>query len=93
MEKKRLNVIVHGRVQGIFFRAWTNNQAARLGLTGFVRNLPSGRDIEVEAEGDLAQLQKLLELLKAGPPGAQVDRMAETWSAYRGAYQDFEIRY
>lgn len=93
MEKKRLQVIVHGQVQGVYFRAWTTDQAARLGLTGFVRNLPSGRDVEVEAEGDSGQLQKLSELLKVGPPGAQVDSIAETWSANIGRYQEFKIRY
>jgi acylphosphatase len=93
MEKRRLHIIVHGEVQGVNFRTFTYRQALRLGITGFVRNLSTGEDVEVEAEGDTDQLRKLLELLKTGPPEARVDRVAETWSTYLDTYPEFKIRY
>jgi acylphosphatase len=92
-EKFRLNAVVHGRVQGVSFRAWTLDQASHLGISGFVRNLTTGQDVEVEAEGDRKQLEKLLSLLKSGPPGAEVEKIATTWSTYKGNYTGFKIHY
>lgn len=62
---------VSGRVQGVFFRAETEAQANRLGLTGWVRNLPDGR-VEVCAFGAPAKLSALRDWLKRGPPMAHV---------------------
>jgi acylphosphatase len=62
---------VSGRVQGVFFRASTQQQAAKLGLDGHARNLPDGR-VEVLACGDSVQLDALCEWLQTGPPQAQV---------------------
>jgi acylphosphatase len=92
-EKTRLNAVVHGRVQGVFFRAWTLDQASHLGISGFVRNLQTGQDVEVEAEGDREQLEKLLSLLRSGPPGAEVNKISTAWSKYTGIYPRFNIHY
>jgi acylphosphatase len=64
--------IVTGRVQGVFFRASTQREAQRLGLTGHARNLADG-SVEVLACGDPAALQRLREWLRQGPPHARVD--------------------
>lgn len=64
-----LRCLVAGRVQGVFFRASTREQALRLGLTGYARNLPDGR-VEVLAFGPA--LDQLLDWLRVGPPHAQV---------------------
>ena len=85
-----LNVVVFGHVQGVFFRAFTSRTAISLSLTGYVRNLPDG-SVEITAEGDKNQLLKLLEHLKLGPPGARVDKLSISWSAYTGQYQDFSV--
>ncbi len=69
-----LRCLVSGRVQGVFFRASTREQALRLGLTGYARNLPDGR-VEVLACGDDAALAVLRDWLFRGPPGAIVDRL------------------
>ena len=61
---------VYGRVQGVFFRSFVSRQATQLGLTGYVRNLPDGRAVEVHAEGERKQLEELISYLKIGPPGA-----------------------
>jgi acylphosphatase len=67
--------LVAGRVQGVFFRAATREQALRLGLTGYARNLPDGR-VEVLACGGPAQVGQLREWLRNGPPMADVTGVA-----------------
>jgi acylphosphatase len=64
--------LVSGRVQGVFYRASTREQALRLGLAGSAVNLPDGR-VEVRAEGDAAALDQLENWLHHGPPAARVD--------------------
>jgi acylphosphatase len=63
--------LVSGRVQGVFFRASTRQQALQLRLTGYAKNLPDGR-VEVIAVGEPIALQKLLQWLWQGPPAASV---------------------
>lgn len=62
---------VSGRVQGVFYRGTTRDQAREYGVTGYARNLPDGR-VEVHAEGDLAAVNALCEWLWIGPPSARV---------------------
>ena len=70
--------MVSGRVQGVGFRYSTQEVAVRLGLRGWVRNLSDGR-VELEAEGDAAALDRLLEFLRAGPRMARVDGVEVSW--------------
>jgi len=63
--------LVSGRVQGVFFRASTRQQALRLGLVGHAKNLPDGR-VEVIAVGEAAALEALAQWLWQGPPAAEV---------------------
>ncbi|MDP2931798.1 MAG: acylphosphatase [Chloroflexota bacterium] len=86
-----LKALVHGHVQGVFFRGFVAGWAEKLGLTGYVRNLPNGT-VEVLAEGDRARLEELVKHLKEGPPAAKVDRVATGWSAYTGNYRGFQVR-
>ena len=65
---------VHGRVQGVFFRASTARQAQALGLSGHARNLPDG-SVEVLCCGSAGAVDALCEWLKQGPPAARVDRL------------------
>jgi acylphosphatase len=88
-----LHAIVHGRVQGVYFRAFVENHANDLGLTGYVRNLPSGREVEVVAEGNQDRLEKLLSFLKEGPARAGVEEVAIQWSKQSGKYSGFKIEY
>ncbi|BCX87677.1 acylphosphatase [Methylomarinovum tepidoasis] len=71
MAQKRWHIWVSGRVQGVFYRAHTVEAARRLGLTGWVRNLPDGR-VEIVAEGEEKALQALLDWCRQGPPLARV---------------------
>ncbi len=88
-----VQVIVQGRVQGVFFRAFASSQAGELGLTGYVRNLPGGQAVEVQAEGARKQLERLITDLKAGPPEARVEKVITTWAEYSGSYTGFSIRH
>ena len=86
-------VVIYGLVQGVFFRDFISRRAIELGLSGYVRNLPDGRALEVAAEGERVKLQRLIEHLKTGPPGAIVSRIATNWSDYSGQYSRFSVRY
>lgn len=88
-----LSATVYGRVQGVYFRYFVRDVARRLSLKGYVRNLASGDAVEVQAEGEKPQLDRLLEQLKAGPPGAWVKRVEVDWSDYSGQFDNFGIRY
>ncbi|NWF77752.1 MAG: acylphosphatase [Chloroflexi bacterium] len=92
-EMARLSATVYGRVQGVFFRSFVQNVAKGLGLKGYVRNLARGDAVEVQAEGEKQQLDKLLEQLKVGPPGARVEKVEVKWADYSGQFADFSIRY
>ena len=88
-----VRVIVHGYVQGVLFRDFTLRRAKELGLVGYVRNLPDLSAVEVQAEGERKQLEKLIEQLKVGPPRAEVEKVEASWSKYSGNYSRFSIRY
>ena len=88
-----VQAIVYGRVQGVYFRDFTSRHAAELGLTGYVRNSPDGKAVEVQVEGERNQLERLIDYLKDGPPGAIVERVETNWSEYTGSCSNFSIRY
>jgi acylphosphatase len=93
MSQASLHAIVSGRVQGVYFRAFVESHATCLGLTGYVRNLPDVRKVEVIAEGDKTQLEKLLDYLKQGPPRSGVEEVSAFWSNESGRYPEFKIEY
>ena len=70
----RVHLWVCGRVQGVFFRATTSDQARSRGLTGWVRNAPDGR-VEAEVQGTRAAVEELIEECRAGPPMAAVSEV------------------
>jgi len=88
-----VRVVVYGHVQGVFFRTFASGQAAKLGLSGYVRNLPHGGAVEVQAEGERKQLERLIDSLEVGPPAARVGRVVTCWSKYTGGYSGFSVRY
>ncbi len=87
-----VQAVVHGYVQGVFFRDFVARRANELGLTGYVRNLPQGT-VEVLAEGDRMRLEELIGHLRIGPPSARVEEVVANWSEYLGSYSRFNIRY
>lgn len=87
-----VHAIVHGRVQGVYFRAFAARRAIKLGLTGYTRNLADGT-VEVRAEGEREQLKTLVGHLESGPPAARVERVVTEWSEYTGEYKGFSVKY
>jgi acylphosphatase len=87
----RVHAFVAGVVQGVGFRYFVAREARRLGLAGFVRNLPDGR-VEVVAEGERAALERLVAALRTGPPSAEVQDVRVEWSDAPDRGGDFLIR-
>jgi acylphosphatase len=83
---------VHGRVQGVGFRYTTRQVAQRLGLTGWVRNLPTG-SVEVWAQGDPDAVDDLRAWLEYGPPGAMVHTLEVEPVEPEQGMVGFEVRY
>ncbi len=92
-EMAHLSVKVYGRVQGVFFRYFVQDIARELDLKGYVRNLRSGDTVEVQAEGNKQELEKLIKQLKIGSPGAQIRKIETNWSTYSGQFTTFDISY
>ena len=90
--KSCIHLYVTGMVQGVFFRYTTKNEATRLGLSGWVKNLMDGR-VEIMAEGEKKNLEKLLAWSYSGPPGAAVKNVEYTWSEYSEKFTFFYIKY
>ena len=73
-----VHIIVHGQVQGVFFRASAKAQALELGLTGWIRNLSNGT-VEAHAEGDRDALDHFIKWCRGGPSSARVSRCDLEW--------------
>lgn len=91
-EQVRVRVLIEGRVQGVFFRAHTRDEARLRGLKGWVRNLPDGR-VEALFEGDKEAVNAMLAWCRQGPRYAYVDNVEIDWQPYRGDLTDFRIAY
>jgi acylphosphatase len=89
--KTRAHVFVSGRVQGVFFRQKTKQQADSLGVNGWVRNLPDGR-VEAVFEGEEEAVKALVEYCHHGPSYARVTNIDASWEDYRGEFSDFKMR-
>lgn len=89
---KRAQIIIIGRVQGVFFRDYTRENAIKIGLTGWVRNRPNG-NVETVVEGEKDSIEKFIELLKKGPPVARVKEINVTWYKPENEFNDFSIRW
>ena len=85
------HVHVTGQVQGVFFRAWTQQQANELGVTGWVRNCPDG-SVEGHIEGEEAAVRQLVGLLHRGPPDAMVSKV-EIADVEPESIERFEVRH
>jgi len=88
--RKRLEANVHGLVQGVFFRHFTQIKARELGLVGTVTNQPDST-VLVIAEGSQERVNELLAWLKQGPELARVDRVDVHWSEPLGDCPGFSI--
>jgi acylphosphatase len=86
----RAHVVVSGLVQGVCYRDFTRRWAETIGLAGWVRNLPDGR-VEAIIEGEQDAIERLLGILRRGPPESRVDDLEITWLSYQGEFPGFDI--
>ncbi len=89
--KVRARAVFRGKVQGVFFRANCEMEAERLGLTGYVRNMPSG-DVEAVFEGERTLVEEAIEWNKTSQPHAVVHDADVEWSEATGEFDDFSRR-
>ena len=81
-----------GKVQGVWYRASTQDEAVRLGLTGWVANMPDG-SVEAHAEGDKSVIETFVKWCHEGPPLACVDKVAVQWIEPTGKFSEFGVQY
>jgi len=88
----RMHVIIEGRVQGVFFRAYTRDEAVRLGLSGWVRNRPDGT-VEALVEGKKDDVEKMVRWFHRGSPNSAVKKVRTAEETPVGDSDTFEIHY
>ena len=91
MSRAARRVRVTGEVHGVFFRAWTQDQARSLGVSGWVRNATDG-SVKAHVEGEEGAIDQLIERMHDGPPGAQVDEVEARETAVEWL-ERFEVRH
>jgi acylphosphatase len=91
MANRRVHLRITGLVQGVSYRANTQELARRLGVSGWVRNLPGG-EVESVAEGPPDALDRLIDWCKRGPRGARVDSVEVTEQRDDARLVGFEVR-
>jgi acylphosphatase len=90
-ETVRVHVWVQGRVQAVGFRAYVQQNAMQIGVTGWVRNI--GYDtVEAVAEGTKAQIEGFLRMVKRGPLGSRVEESREEWEPVTGEFSSFRVK-
>jgi acylphosphatase len=92
MEMARVHLFINGRVQGVFYRAFTREIAHRLRLSGWSKNLRDGR-VEAIFEGEKRAIEEAIRECNAGPPGARVTDIDIQWEPYNGNENGFSVRY
>jgi acylphosphatase len=92
MPKARAHLVVSGRVQGVFYRAYTEQAARSLGLAGWVRNMPGG-NVEAVFEGEEVAVKNAVKFCREGPPAARVENMDVEWSDFQGDLNSFSVKY
>lgn len=90
MEKKHINILVAGKVQGVWYRGSARQKASQLGLAGFVCNLPDGR-VYGEAEGSESALAAFVAWCWQGPELAQVENVTTAAGEWQG-FEEFTVR-
>ncbi|KAI9873341.1 MAG: hypothetical protein M1830_000515 [Pleopsidium flavum] len=88
---KRISFRVHGEVQGVNFRSFTEKKASSYGLTGWVTNTSNGK-VEGEAQGDEESLQKFIKELNNGPSAAHVVKVEKTEQDVKEGEKSFEAK-
>ena len=88
----KVHILITGKVQGVFFRSRTRDEANKNNVNGWVRNLPDGR-VEAILEGEKEDVDKVIDFAGKGPSGTKVLDLDIKWLNYSGEFNDFEVRY
>ncbi len=88
---KRVEIIVQGIVQGVLFRIFTQDNARRLGLKGWVRNEDYDK-VHIMAEGEESAIKELVQLTRKGPHSADVRDQEVNYPPYTGEFKFFSIK-
>jgi len=89
---KRVHIIISGYVQGVCFRYFTKIKARKLGVKGFVRNVPNG-DVEVIAEGNEKEINELINFCRKGPLLSCVANLKFEYEKFKGEFDDFTVKF
>ncbi|MEM2021509.1 MAG: acylphosphatase [Zestosphaera sp.] len=87
----RARLRIYGLVQGVFFRSSMQSTALRLGVVGWVRNLPDG-SVEAVVEGEVDKVEELIKWCRKGPPTAIVKRVDAEYSECINEFKTFSVR-
>ena len=85
-------ITVTGRVQGVWFRRYTQEKATQLGIKGWVKNTPDGNVLAI-AQAEKKDLETFIDYLKIGPPMARVDKIFTAEMNVSGDFDNFSIKY
>lgn len=90
--RRRVHILVTGRVQGVFFRQSLKSMARRNGVFGWVKNLDDGR-VEAMLEGGKAGVDRVVMWARVGPANSRVDDITVIDGTYAGEFSRFDVRY
>ncbi len=93
MAIKRVKVIAHGTVQGVYFRDYAKAEALKLGISGWVQNLKDGSSVETVIEGEGTLVLQMVRWLKKGSPGSVITSVDITQERPAGETAAFNIRF
>ena len=89
---KQYEIRVTGRVQGVWFRKYTEERARMLGIKGWVKNTPDG-NVQVMAQAEKTDMETFIDYLKVGPPMAHVDKIFSSEIHVLSDFNNFSIKY
>ncbi len=89
-DKVRAHIFVSGLVQGVFFRENTRQEAEKLGIKGWVKNLPDDR-VEAVFEGNRNKVEEMIKWVKNGPSPAKVENIDLNWENFQDEFSKFNI--
>lgn len=92
MENARAHLLISGRVQGVFYRTFTEDVAHLLGLKGWVKNRNDG-NVEAVFEGKKEDIESAIRSCYKGPPAAKVNNIDVKWEIFKGEFDTFSVRY
>jgi len=88
---EEVRLVIKGKVQGVFYRAWAQRSAVLLGINGFCRNLLNGT-VEIVGQGRRGALEEFIQRCYDGPNGAKVESIEVFWRGETETFPSFQVR-